>query len=73
MKKGPALVLAALVLLSVAKVFLLDLGGLTGFWRALSFIVLGLVLIGIGLAYQNLVFAKPKMRQLPPAAPPAPQ
>jgi uncharacterized membrane protein len=50
---------AALVLLSVAKVFLLDLSGLTGLWRALSFISLGVVLIGIGLAYQKLVFAKP--------------
>ena len=50
---------AALVLLSVAKVFLLDLSGLTGLWRALSFISLGVVLIAIGLAYQKLVFAKP--------------
>ena len=48
---------AALVLLSVLKVFLLDLAGLTGLWRALSFISLGLVLIGIGLAYQRLLFA----------------
>jgi uncharacterized membrane protein len=63
---------AALVLLSVAKVFLLDLGGLTGFWRALSFIVLGLVLIGIGLAYQNLVFARPAPRPRPSSGgPPA--
>jgi len=58
---------AALVLLSVAKVFLLDLSGLTGLWRALSFISLGVVLIGIGLAYQKLVFAKPA------ASPTAPQ
>jgi uncharacterized membrane protein len=58
---------AALVLLSVAKVFLLDLSGLTGLWRALSFISLGVVLIGIGLAYQKLVFAKPA------APPPAPE
>jgi uncharacterized membrane protein len=50
---------AALVILSVAKVFLLDLAGLTGLWRALSFICLGVVLIGIGLAYQKLVFARP--------------
>lgn len=50
---------AALVMLSVAKVFLLDLAGLTGLWRALSFISLGVVLIGIGLAYQKLVFARP--------------
>jgi uncharacterized membrane protein len=51
---------AVLVLLSVVKVFLLDLAGLTGPWRAFSFIVLGVVLIGIGLAYQKLVFARPQ-------------
>jgi uncharacterized membrane protein len=55
----------ALVLLSVLKVFLLDLEGLTGLWRALSFISLGLVLIGIGLVYQKLIFAKPKMPSVP--------
>jgi uncharacterized membrane protein len=50
---------AGLVVLSVAKVFLIDLNGLTGLWRALSFIVLGFVLIGIGLVYQKIIFAKP--------------
>jgi uncharacterized membrane protein len=56
---------AALVILSVAKVFLLDLAGLTGLWRALSFISLGVVLIGIGLAYQKLVFARPRPTIVP--------
>jgi uncharacterized membrane protein len=51
---------AMLVLLSVGKVFLFDLSGLTGLWRALSMIVLGLVLMGIGLVYQKIVFARPK-------------
>jgi uncharacterized membrane protein len=50
---------AILVLLAVIKVFLFDLAELTGLWRALSFITLGAVLIGIGLAYQKLVFARP--------------
>ena len=50
---------ALLVLLAVIKVFLFDLSELTGLWRALSFITLGAVLIGIGLAYQKLVFARP--------------
>ncbi|MBN9279326.1 MAG: DUF2339 domain-containing protein, partial [Hyphomicrobium sp.] len=50
---------AILVLLAVIKVFLFDLAGLTGLWRALSFITLGAVLIGIGLAYQKLVFVRP--------------
>jgi uncharacterized membrane protein len=50
---------ALLVLLAVVKVFLFDLSELTGLWRALSFITLGAVLIGVGLAYQKLVFARP--------------
>ena len=53
---------AALIVLSVLKVFLLDLSGMTGLWRALSFIVLGLVLIGIGLVYQRLLFQRPPAR-----------
>lgn len=43
------------VLLAIAKVFLLDMAGLVGIWRALSFICLGAVLIGIGLLYQRLL------------------
>jgi uncharacterized membrane protein len=46
------------VLASVVKVFLFDLSGLEGILRATSFIGLGLALIGIGLAYQKLVFAR---------------
>lgn len=56
---------AALVVLAVLKVFLVDMSELTGLWRALSFIVLGLVLIGIGTVYQNLVFGRGR----PPATP----
>ena len=48
---------AVLVVLSVLKVFLYDLTGIGGFWRAFSMICLGAVLIGIGLVYQKLVFA----------------
>jgi uncharacterized membrane protein len=51
---------AALVVLSVLKVFLYDLTGIDGFWRAFSVICLGAVLIGIGLVYQKLVFARPQ-------------
>lgn len=54
--KPARLASAGLVLLAVLKVFLFDLQGLTGLWRALSFITLGLVLIGIGLVYQRLLF-----------------
>jgi uncharacterized membrane protein len=55
---------AAVVLLTVGKVFLLDMAGLTGVWRAFSFIGLGLVLVGIGYLYQRLLFAR-----RPPAEP----
>jgi uncharacterized membrane protein len=54
---------AALVVASALKVFLYDLTGIGGFWRAFSVICLGAVLIGIGLIYQKLVFARP---QAPP-------
>jgi uncharacterized membrane protein len=56
---------AAITLLTVAKVFLVDMSGLTGVYRALSFIGLGLVLVGIGWLYQRLLFPPPKA----PAAP----
>jgi uncharacterized membrane protein len=46
------------VTIAVLKVFLYDLSELQGLLRALSFIGLGAVLIGIGLAYQRLLFDK---------------
>jgi uncharacterized membrane protein len=52
---------AAVVTLTIAKVFFIDMEGLTGIFRALSFIGLGAVLVGIGWLYQRLLFpAKPK-------------
>ena len=51
---------AIFVTLAVIKVFLFDMAGLTGLWRAFSFIGLGAVLIGIGLAYQRLLFDRRK-------------
>lgn len=46
---------AALICVAVAKVFLFDMSELEGVLRALSFIGLGAVLIGIGLFYQRLL------------------
>jgi uncharacterized membrane protein len=46
-------------------VFLIDMAGLTGVWRALSFIGLGLVLVGIGYLYQRLLFRKPPEAPVP--------
>ncbi|MBB5571987.1 MULTISPECIES: DUF2339 domain-containing protein [Rhizobium] len=49
---------AALVFVAVVKVFLIDMSNLEGFLRALSFIGLGAVLIGIGLFYQKVLTGK---------------
>ncbi|MBP1860685.1 DUF2339 domain-containing protein [Rhizobium herbae] len=49
---------AVLVFVAVLKVFLIDMANLEGFLRALSFIGLGGVLIGIGLFYQKILSGK---------------
>lgn len=46
----------ALVLLTVAKVFLLDMSNLTGLYRVASFFGLGGSLIAVGYLYQRYVF-----------------
>lgn len=56
---------AAVILITIAKVFVVDMSGITGVFRALSFIVLGLVLVGIGWLYQRLLFPK----RAPPGPP----
>ncbi len=50
---------AAVIVLTVLKVFLIDMSDLTGIYRALSFLGLGAVLIGIGWFYQRLLFPRP--------------
>jgi uncharacterized membrane protein len=61
---------AAMVALAVLKVFLVDMAGLTGLWRALSFIGLGLVLLVVGRVYQRVLgIAQARSAAvLPPAA-----
>ncbi len=49
---------AAVLVLTVFKVFLVDMSNLTGIYRALSFLGLGAVLIGIGWLYQRLLFPR---------------
>ena len=49
---------AAVVTLTVLKVFLIDMHGLTGIYQALSFMGLGVVLLGIGWLYQRLLFPR---------------
>ena len=52
-----ALRLAALGVIGLvcAKVFLIDMSGLTGLWRVLSFLGLGLALIGLGAVQRRFV------------------
>ena len=54
---------ASVTTLTVAKVFLLDMADLAGIWRALSFIGLGLVLVGIGYLYQRVLFPRTRSQR----------
>lgn len=50
---------SALVIgITVLKAFVVDMSNLTGVWRALSFMGLGLVLVAIGWLYQRILFRK---------------
>ncbi len=51
--RGMRLAGLAIVALVSAKVFLFDMAGLAGLWRVVSFLGLGLVLIGLGAAYRR--------------------
>ncbi|MDB5524268.1 MAG: hypothetical protein JWM58_2031 [Rhizobium sp.] len=66
---------AVLVLIAVVKVFLVDMSNLEGLFRVLSFIGLGVALIGIGRFYQTILTGLasddgPKA-EMPAARPPA--
>jgi uncharacterized membrane protein len=58
---------AVVIALTIVKAFLVDMSTLTGVYRALSFMCLGLVLVAIGWFYQRVLFR----RQKPPEAPAA--
>jgi len=60
---------AVVIALTIAKAFLVDMSALTGVYRALSFICLGLVLVAIGWLYQRVLFRR---RPATPPAVPAP-
>jgi uncharacterized membrane protein len=49
----------ALVCIVVAKVFLIDMAGLEGLLRVLSFLGLGAALLGLGYAYRRFGFDQP--------------
>jgi len=56
---------AVVIALTILKAFVIDMSALTGVYRALSFMGLGLVLVTIGWLYQKILFR----RQALPAAP----
>ncbi len=59
---------AVLIVIAVAKVFVFDTSQLEGALRALSFIGLGIALIGIGVFYQRLMMANRPDQSVGPAA-----
>ncbi|HMI16908.1 MAG TPA: DUF2339 domain-containing protein, partial [Bradyrhizobium sp.] len=60
---------AVVIALTILKAFLIDMSTLTGVYRALSFMCLGLVLVAIGWLYQRILFR----RQIAPATAPVAQ
>jgi uncharacterized membrane protein len=60
---------AAVIALTILKAFLIDMSTLTGVYRALSFMCLGLVLVAIGWLYQRILFRR---QAAPPVAAPEP-
>jgi uncharacterized membrane protein len=59
---------AAVIALTIMKAFMIDMSTLTGVYRALSFMCLGVVLVAIGWLYQRILFRRPPAQ--PPVASP---
>lgn len=69
LRSQPARLLAlGVIALTVAKVFIIDTASISGIYRALSVIGLGIVLLGIGWLYQRLLYPR-----TPPATAAVPQ
>jgi uncharacterized membrane protein len=60
---------AAVIALTIGKAFLIDMSTLTGVYRALSFMCLGLVLVAIGWLYQRILFRRQTAASTAPAVP----
>ena len=60
---------AAVIALTIGKAFLIDMSTLTGVYRALSFMCLGLVLVAIGWLYQRILFRRQAAAPVVPTAP----
>ncbi len=64
----PRLAALAVVGLVCVKVFLWDMADLTGLWRVLSFLGLGLALIGLGVVHRRFVLPKEQIDAEPETA-----
>jgi uncharacterized membrane protein len=60
---------AVVIALTILKAFLIDMSTLSGVYRALSFMCLGLVLVVIGWLYQRILFRKGTPPPMPAAQP----
>jgi uncharacterized membrane protein len=59
LRSQPARLLAlGVIMLTIAKVFIVDTASISGIYRALSVIGLGVVLLGIGFLYQRVLFPR---------------
>jgi uncharacterized membrane protein len=61
----------AVIALTIVKVFLFDTANISGIYRALSAIGLGVVLLGIGWFYQHVLFPRARSDGAPPPSPDA--
>ena len=61
---------AVVIALTILKAFLIDMSTLSGVYRALSFMCLGLVLVAIGWLYQRILFRQQAAAPTTPAAQP---
>ncbi len=58
----------AVIALTIAKVFIIDTASISGIYRALSVIGLGVVLLGIGWLYQRLLYPRTRLSAAATAA-----
>ncbi|NVN87345.1 MAG: DUF2339 domain-containing protein [Rhodopseudomonas sp.] len=61
---------AVVIGLTIVKAFVIDMSTLTGVYRALSFMCLGLVLVAIGWLYQRILFRQRTVPSEPGITPP---
>ena len=59
----------AVIGLTIAKVFIIDTATISGIYRAVSAIGLGIVLLGIGWVYQRVLYPRPQSEDAPTPAP----